>query len=126
MSDESLAALILTGADPETARLLAGLSGAIGGRGFIRAIVTASREPISVTVRAIQSGIASASNQLPTRKKSTTNSRCRVDEAVAGLADQTWALPSNRFIVDAIAQLSEFAPVLLIIDEFGEEPRSIR
>ncbi|MCA9563293.1 MAG: hypothetical protein KC561_07380, partial [Myxococcales bacterium] len=120
VSDESLAALdLLTGADPETARLLAGLSDAIGGRGFIRAIVTASREPISVTiVRAIQSGITRFEPVTDTERYNQL--KMQVDEAVAGLADRTRALPSNRFIVDAIAQLSEFAPVLLIIDEFGK------
>ena len=87
--------------------------------GFIRAVVTATREPVSATViRALAHG---AHRFAPRRGRSGWTAVVRdLDDAVAGLTDRDRALPTSRFILDTISALGRFAPVLLVIDEFGK------
>ncbi len=88
-------------------------------RGFIRAVTTASREPVAATVtRALAAG---ARRYTPARDKAGFNTVVRgLDDAVAGLADRDRPLPSTRYLRDTVATLSDWAPVLLLIDEFGK------
>lgn len=77
--------------------------------GFIRAVVTAQREPVAVTImRALTAG---ARLQWPQRMPKAV---------AAALAGRSEARTSARHVVDALEALSERAPVLLIIDEFGK------
>ncbi len=117
-ADEHAAALaILAATDPDTAQLIE--ASPLAQQGFVRAVVTASREPIAATVvRALHSG---AQQFRPHEGKQRFRRLQReLATAAEGLSDRNRALPSNRFIVDAVTQLAAHAPVLLVIDEFGK------
>jgi hypothetical protein len=88
-------------------------------RGFIRAVTTAGREPVAATVtRALAAG---AHRYKPDREKAAFNILVRgLDDAVVGLGDRDRPMPSIRYLRDTIVALSEWAPVLLLIDEFGK------
>ena len=88
--------------------------------GFIRAVVTAQREPIATTVlRALLHGV----DRFGAPKKNKTRHATAVKAIRAMHADYTAdepIRPDARSIRNAIAALSETAPVLLLIDEFGK------
>ena len=88
--------------------------------GFIRAVVTAQREPVIATVlRALLHGV----DRYGTPKKS----KGRHAEAVEAIRSMHAAYtaddpirPDAHAVKTAIASLAETAPVLLLIDEFGK------
>lgn len=88
--------------------------------GFVRAVVTAQREPILTTVlRALESGAARfdpGSRGLPQLRALRTE----ISELLSGALGQRAERPSSRDVRSVIARLGEFAPVLLLIDEFGK------
>lgn len=97
--------------DPVLARRLAKATKSLAptGRGFIPAIVTASQEPITATIRnALLAGIeAYWKRRVP---QAVSNWACSVEEGV----------PSPVEASDGLRILSEYAPVLLLIDEMGK------
>ena len=88
--------------------------------GFIRAVVTAQRESILLTVlRALVVGVDrySGAGAKTARARATFE---KVKTLFAATQKETPELPTSRDIRDLIAQLGEIAPVLLLIDEFGK------
>ena len=88
--------------------------------GFIRAVVTAQREPVTATVlRALLHGV----DRFGEPKKNKAGYRAAVEAIRIMHADYTAddpIRPDGRAVRNAIATLSETAPVLLLIDEFGK------
>ncbi len=88
--------------------------------GFIRAVVTAQREPVTATVlRALLHGV----DRFGEPKKNKAGYRAAVEAIRTMHADYTAdepIRPDGRAVRNAIATLSETAPVLLLIDEFGK------
>lgn len=83
-------------------------------RGFVRALVTAEREPVVISVlRALDKG---ASDYWRRGRKPTS---VREVAKLLRLAE-SGSLPSGRDIVDLLSAVSAAAPVLLVIDEFGK------
>lgn len=88
--------------------------------GFIRASVTAQREPLASTViRGLLGGVE--------RFVPSSRQRRRLDEVRASLVEMQRRFtgaerlrPEVREIRDTIAELAKLAPVLLLIDEFGK------
>lgn len=110
---------ILRDVDPELAQTFGNISEQTGSDGFIRSVITATREPISATItRALLTG---AERFSPSSKKRELNQIIRdLTDAVEGLQDRNRALPSNRFILDTLERLIQYGPVLILIDEFGK------
>ncbi len=88
--------------------------------GFIRAVVTAQREPVAATVlRALLHGV----DRFGAPKQNKARHAAAIKAIRAMHADYTAdepIRPDARSIRNAIAALSETAPVLLLIDEFGK------
>lgn len=87
--------------------------------GFIRAVVTAQREPVTLTVlRALHHGAA----QFDPRHGQRAMSRL-LHEVAAALDRSTQpdnSRPTAQFLRSVLERLAGFAPVLLVIDEFGK------
>lgn len=112
---------LLSSADPDTARLLAAARRDMGAdrNGFIRCLVTAQREPVASTVvRALRSGI----ERFPTRaQRSEFAGIARRLEQLQRLA--TAPTPRHieaREIKACLQSMTETAPALIVIDEFGK------
>ena len=89
-------------------------------RGFVRAVATAQREPISATVvRALLSG---AERYEPTAKQRPAHRRVirLLNELNDGFTSGTNTRPETRVIRSVVADLGRLAPILLLIDEFGK------
>jgi hypothetical protein len=111
---------ILASVDPNTAEAIrSGRTAMAGDDGFIRAVVTASREPISATiVRALAHG---AKRFSPGRRRAVQGASLRdLERAISDLEDRDRPLPTTRFIRQIVQDLSARAPILLVIDEFGK------
>ncbi|MFM7270343.1 MAG: hypothetical protein ACKO2C_01750 [Actinomycetes bacterium] len=85
--------------------------------GFIRAVVTAQREPIAVTVaRAVEHGLE--------RFPATAQNRARVQglrkEAAGLMAAADRGVPDVHTVRELVRNVAAIAPVLLLIDEFGK------
>ncbi|MEW6173349.1 MAG: DUF4007 family protein [Bacillota bacterium] len=79
------------------------------GKGFIRAVVTAQREPVNLTlIRALKNGADRYWG-----KEVLPNEIERAFEEVE-------RLQNTQQVTEALTTLSSYAPVLLIIDEFGK------
>jgi hypothetical protein len=88
--------------------------------GFIRAVVTAQREPIGATVlRALLHGAKRYPVQAKQKPLLTRSLKALQKMRVDLLGDAT-TRPTARDICSAVSQLAEVAPVLLLIDEFGK------
>ncbi|HVF03210.1 MAG TPA: hypothetical protein VNA20_00080 [Frankiaceae bacterium] len=103
------AADLLRRADPDLGDLVDQGLGHLGAHnGFIRAVTTAQREPVSHTVlRALEAG---AREFWPRR----------LPPSVAQTLRQAADDPTPRAVTDVAAALAAFAPVLLLVDEFGK------
>jgi hypothetical protein len=88
--------------------------------GFVRAVVTAQREPVAATVlRALLHGV----DRFGAPKKNKPRRAAAIKAIRAMHADYTAdepIRPDARSIRNEIAALGETAPVLLLIDEFGK------
>lgn len=110
---------VLSAVDPATAALLAEGKKRSGELGFVRCVVTATREPISATlIRAMAQGV----HRFPIshRRTSWKGVVSKVKAAVAELDDRERPLPTTRFILDLLAEINAVAPILIVIDEFGK------
>lgn len=115
----STALAVLRAVDPVDAELLESAKSAFGSSGFIRAVVTATKEPVSATlVRGLSQGMQRFG--APKSRTGWAALKRSLTEAVAALDAEVRTLPSNRFIRDALIAVSQHAPVLLVIDEFGK------
>ena len=91
-----------------------------GSSGFIRAVVTAQREPIVTTVlRALDAGAQRFT--VPAKSKAKfTKLQGDIAELLAGALGDRANRPGSRDVRSVITRLGEFSPVLLLIDEFGK------
>jgi len=88
--------------------------------GFVRAVVTAQREPIAVTViRALTYG-TERFKPLAKQKSAHTKLLRRLRQMGVAVTSADTPRPETREIRDVVAALGELAPVLLMIDEFGK------
>jgi hypothetical protein len=88
--------------------------------GFIRATVTAQREPVATTI--LRALIHGAERYRPTTKQKPTHAKAlsqlrALHEAYVG---KQRVRPETRAIRSALVLMSEVAPILLLIDEFGK------
>ncbi len=95
--------------DAEAAELLLEAAKSVdsGGRGFVRALATASQEPVSATIaRALHAGAIETfgvrQGLVPESFRSATH------------------VPSARKIIDTLGAMCADRPVLLLVDEFGK------
>ena len=117
---------ILRLTDPDTLKLL--VSGrdklSAGRSGFVRAVVTANREPVTLTVlRALARGTSRFNP--PTRSGSVKRrALASIEDAVNRFADPSAPRPTVQLIKELLVQLSTLGPILLVIDEFGKNLES--
>jgi hypothetical protein len=88
--------------------------------GFIRATVTAQREPVAATI--LRALIHGAERFRPTAKQKLTHAKAlsqlrALHKAYVG---KQRVRPETRAIRSALVLMSEVAPILLLIDEFGK------
>ena len=87
--------------------------------GFVRAVVTAQREPVGKTVlRALLSGAQNYFSAVSHSAESVSLLGSLSSDLQS--ANATGQLPDARRIRSFIRRLAAFAPVLLVIDEFGK------
>lgn len=88
--------------------------------GFIRAVITAQREPIAATVlRALLRGAEAFGP--PVKGKTThQNTVAKTKKMLKSYKEKEGARPEAREIKAAVAAFAQTAPVLLLIDEFGK------
>jgi len=107
---------------PEVAQLVEEARNSYGVHksGFIRAVITAEREPIAVTVlRALMHGVERFGP--PAKTTGPLNSAANdLREMHAAFAASPSVLPDSHKVKSVVASLTECAPVLLVIDEFGK------
>ncbi len=109
---------ILQEVDPESQEILlrARVASSAGKHGFVRAVITAEREPIVATaLRALDAGL----NRFP-RARGLASVRREVAAAAEQLSHKAIPLPTPRFLRDALFEVARHAPVILMIDEFGK------
>jgi len=118
--DSTSAALtVLRTVDAVDADLISAARREFGAAGFVRAVVTASREPVATTItRSLLHGL----NRFGSKRRSA-----ELRALVGSLADAVTAVdqrgapaPSNRFVRDAVEAARRVAPVIIVIDEFGK------
>lgn len=112
--------------DPETLVLLNQGRQTMGGdeTGFIRALVTAEREAVTLTVlRALHRGAHQfqASGELKSVRR---RSLVMIQDAIDRFGDTAAARPTAQTIRQILGLLERMAPILLLIDEFGKNLES--
>ena len=95
-------------------------------RGFHRAVVTASREPLHYTVlRALESAVIRAYGTIPSPRTFRAAKTLKTALADAESDDPRRVGPSPADLLEVARCLAEDAPLLLIIDEFGKNLEAI-
>ena len=95
-------------------------------RGFHRAVVTASREPLHHTVlRALESAVIRAYGSIPATRTFRAAKTLKTALADAESDDPRRIGPSPADLLEVARCLAEDAPLLLIIDEFGKNLEAI-
>ena len=95
-------------------------------RGFHRAVVTASREPLHHTVlRALESAVIRAYGTIPSTRRFRAAKTLKTALADAASDDPRRIGPSPADLLEVARCLAEDAPLLLIIDEFGKNLEAV-
>ncbi len=95
-------------------------------RGFHRAVVTASREPLHYTLlRALQSAVIRAYGTIPSTRTFRAAKTLKTALSDAESDDPRRIGPSPADLLEVARCLAEDAPLLLIIDEFGKNLEAI-
>ena len=95
-------------------------------RGFHRAVVTASREPLHYTLlRALQSAVIRAYGSIPSTRTFRAAKTLKTALSDAESDDPRRIGPSPADLLEVARCLAEDAPLLLIIDEFGKNLEAI-
>ncbi len=117
VADELLAA-----AAPETMELLAAVRRRLHAdeTGFVRCLVTAQREPVAHTV--VRALLAGAERFTPRPGHTAKRKRvlARLTKMQRAMTGPDRERPDTRSVREALFELAELAPVLLLIDEFGK------
>ena len=95
--------------------------------GFHRAVVTANREPLTLTVlRALHTAVIRSYGRIPraNRFKAAAALRGAIEDAAAG--NPRRAEPSPPAMVEIAVCLARTAPLLLVIDEFGKNLEAVQ
>ena len=119
---------LIEATSPAVADLLARAHQARGTdeRGFHRAVVTASREPLHYTLlRALQSAVIRAYGSIPATRTFRAAKTLKTALADAASDDPRRIGPSPADLLEVARCLAEDAPLLLIIDEFGKNLEAI-
>ncbi len=119
---------LIEATSPAVADLLARAHQARGtnDRGFHRAVVTASREPLHHTVlRALESAVIRAYGTVPSSRTFRAAKTLKTALADAASDDPRRVGPSPADLLEVARCLAEDAPLLLIIDEFGKNLEAI-
>lgn len=119
---------LIADAAPEVAAVVNQAHAAHGtqARGFHRAVVTASREPISYTlVRALHSAVIRHFGKIPPNSKFKASTTLKAALADAEDGDPRRTGPSPAALLDVARCLAEQAPLLIVIDEFGKNLEAI-
>ena len=119
---------LIEATSPAVADLLARAHQARGTdeRGFHRAVVTASREPLHHTVlRALESAVIRAYGTIPSTRRFRAAKTLKTALADAASDDPRRIGPSPADLLEVARCLAEDAPLLLIIDEFGKNLEAI-
>ena len=119
---------LIEATSPAVADLLARAHQARGTdeRGFHRAVVTASREPLHHTVlRALESAVIRAYGTIPSTRTFRAAKTLKTALADAASDDPRRVGPSPADLLEVARCLAEDAPLLLIIDEFGKNLEAI-
>ena len=119
---------LIEATSPAVADLLARAHQARGTdeRGFHRAVVTASREPLHHTVlRALESAVIRAYGTIPSKRTFRAAKTLKTALADAESDDPRRIGPSPADLLEVARCLAEDAPLLLIIDEFGKNLEAI-
>ena len=113
---------LINSAAPETMKLLVETRKMYKAekQGFVRAVVTARREPISLTVlRALAQGIERFHSTERNKKKFAALA-VEVESLIKRHEKKDVQKPDTRELKKIVEDIAELAPVLLIIDEFGK------
>jgi hypothetical protein len=95
-------------------------------RGFHRAVVTASREPLHYTIlRALQFAVTRTYGNSPSTRTFRAAKTLKTALADAASDDPRRIGPSPADLLEVARCLAEDAPLLLIIDEFGKNLEAI-
>ena len=95
-------------------------------RGFNRAVVTASREPIGHTLlRALHSAVVRRFGTLPTASRFPAVKTLRAAMSDAASADPRRTGPSPAALLEVARGLAADAPLLVVIDEFGKNLEAV-
>ncbi len=119
---------LIEATSPAVADLLARAHQARGTeeRGFHRAVVTASCEPLHHTVlRALRSAVIRAYGAIPSTRTFRAAKTLKIALADAASDDLRRIGPSPADLLEVACCLAEDAPLLLIIDEFGKNLEAI-
>lgn len=119
---------LIKATSPAVADLLARAHQARGTdeRGFHRAVVTASREPLHHTVlRALESAVIRAYGTIPSSRTFRAAKTLKTALADAESDDPRRIGPSPADLLEVARCLAEDAPLLIIIDEFGKNLEAI-
>jgi hypothetical protein len=114
-----MAMSVLRAVDPVDSDLIDVARDTFGSGGFVRAVVTASREPVAAT---LLRGLLHGLQRFPVRGRATglRDLVRSLSEVVESMERRDSVAPSNRFIRDTLESASQIAPVLVVIDEFGK------
>ena len=94
--------------------------------GFNRAVVTASREPISHTVlRGLHSAVVRRFGKIPSASKFPAAGALRAALSDAASKDLRRTGPSPAALLEVARCLADDAPLLIIIDEFGKNLEAV-
>ncbi len=95
-------------------------------RGFYRAVVTATREPLNRTVlRALHSAVIRAHGKIPPKTRFGASKALRTALSDAASEDPRRGGPAPATLMDIARCMAQEAPLLLIIDEFGKNLEAI-
>jgi hypothetical protein len=109
--------------DPDTLKLIENSRELLGAKhnGFVRAIVTAQREPVTLTVlRGLKSGVQRFEPSLSRQEAVRRRTLVAIEDGICRFSDRTAPRPTVQLIRELLEQLSVLGPILLAIDEFGK------
>jgi hypothetical protein len=114
---------ILVAADPDALELVRTGRAALGAdhKGFVRAVLTAQREPIILSVlRALHRGAMLFETDGGHADRARRHLVERLAEAMGRVSDPAAARPTAQLVREVLNRLAGLAPVLLVLDEFGK------